>query len=659
MVAQHHADAKAPQAAREVGVHAVPLFGLHQEGASGEDLLHGAFKFDKIITGHGWTPSLELGLNGGPLRSQGPIAAVAALAALAGCSRPDRDPLTVPNGAVVLDQVTVVDALQVRPHAAVVLSGRRIHAVLDAGGPWPAHATVLDLPGRTVIPGLIDAHVHLFHSGALDPVGPTLDHNLAAQLAWGVVGVADLGAPEAVFELRDDVAAGRRVGPRIWATGPMLTAAGSHPCETDHDPHLCRFVDGDGPAQVAALARADGLKVALADAAFSPWPTPRLDLDDLADITAAAAAAHQPVTVHVDAPSDASDAADAGAWMLAHPVFSEAVANPVALPVTSTLAAFDGPQALEQGDLLGDDLSGTPEAVIEDWTGWRDRLDAFLPGWVEESAAWSEAARANLATRHARGDALLAGSDAGYWLVPHGLALHRELRALVDLGLSPRDAIEAATLTPALALGWTDLGEVAAGQAASLVVLAANPLSDIDHTRAIEQVWVDGALVQPEDALAPGNSGVCTSDADCGPGDGCDGLASVCVRACDAAFDPFADCGPDAACLPGDGLPGGAPVCRGVRGCDPYAQDCAPALYAEACLPLDLDTSACWPAGNGAVGDDCGWDAPEAGCAAGLYCSPVTETCFELCDPDHSDTCGAGTCQRQRVDGEPWFGLCY
>ena len=560
---------------------------------------------------------------------------------------------------MVLDRVTVVDALQVRADAAVVLSGGRIHAVLDAGGPWPTHASVLDLPGRTVVPGFIDAHVHLFHSGALDPVGPTLDDNLAAQLAWGVVGVADLGAPEAVFDLRDEIAAGRRVGPRVWATGPMLTAAGSHPCETEHDPHLCRFVDGDGAAEVAALARADGLKVALADAAFSPWPTPRLDLVDLADITAAAAAAGQPVAVHVDAPADATDAADAGAALLAHPVFSEAVADPVALPVTSTLSAFDGPGALESGALLAEDLRFTPDAVVEDWAGWQRRLDAFLPGWTEESDAWAAAARTNLATRHARGGALLAGSDAGYWLVPHGLSLHRELTALVALGLSPREAIEAATLAPATALGWTDLGEVAAGQAASLVVLSADPLSDIEATRAIEQVWVDGVRVQPDDARAPGAAGVCASDADCAPGLGCDGLAATCAPACEAAFDPFADCGPSAACLPGDGLPGGPPVCRAVRPCDPYAQDCEPARYAEACLPLDLDTSACWPAGPGGVGDDCGWDAPEDGCTAGLYCSPVTETCFELCDPDGPDTCSTGACQRQRVDGEPWFGLCY
>ena len=192
------------------------------------------------------------------------------------------DPSDLPSGALVLDDAVVVDASGSREHAAVIIVGDTIWAVLDAGQAWPDDATVRDLGGASVVPGLIDAHTHLFHSGAMSWVGDTLPANLAADLDWGVLGVADLGAPDAIFGLRDRVAAGEILGPRVFATGPFLTAELSHPCETVNDPELCHYVDGDGAARVAELGAADGIKVALADAGFTDWPTPRLDLGDLA-----------------------------------------------------------------------------------------------------------------------------------------------------------------------------------------------------------------------------------------------------------------------------------------------------------------------------------------------------------------------------------------
>lgn len=570
----------------------------------------------------------------------------------------------LPDGLVVLDQVRVVDAFQTLESASVLVLGQSIHAVLageERPTAWPEDAQVLDLPGRTVIPGLIDSHVHLAHSGALVWVGPTLAENLAAQLAWGVVGVADLGGPEALFALRDALASGERVGPRIWATGPMLTAVGSHPCESLYDDQLCRFVDGDGAEAVAGLSRADGLKLALADAAFTPWPTPRLAVEDLIELTAAGSAAGQLVAVHVDTPVDAWDAADAGAGLLTHPVFSEdwgGRARPL-LPVTSTLGVFSAPAELEAGDLLGEPLDWTPASVRGNWAHWRWRLDAFLPGWVGESEGWSAAARANVAARIAAGESVLAGSDAGYWLVPHGLGLHRELEALVDLGLSPQDALAAATSEPAQVFGWTDLGQVAAGFRASLVVLEADPLVDIRNTRRIEAVFVDGEVVAAESAGLPGGSSMCVTDDDCNGDERCDAFSHTCLSRCSGAYLPVNGCGPDAACLPADGLAGGDPVCRPLRSCDLYAQDCAPGWYGDACRPFDLDTPGCAPTGSAELGEACSDLSPSSGCVAGLVCGTYTGTCLALCDPAAAtDSCSVGTCTVVRAGATPWYGLC-
>lgn len=569
------------------------------------------------------------------------------------------DPL--PDGARVLDAVRIVDVSGVREDAAVVLVGDLIWDVRPAGGPFPGADAVLDLAGATVLPGLIDAHVHLGLSGAVSWVGPTLAENLDAQLAWGVVGVADLGGPPALVDVRRRLEDGTLRGPRVWTSGPMLTAVGSHPCEVVVDEQMCRFVDGDGAAAVAELPGADGRKVALADAAFSPWPTPRLDLGDLAEIVAAADAAGQPVAAHVDTVEDAQDAAAAGVSVLAHPVFGERVldaADLPDLPMHTTLGAFLGPGALVSGDLLGDDLSHTPAAVRDDWRAVAADPGLLGDGWVEESAAWAADAVATVRLAHGAGRELVAGSDAGYLLVPHGLGLHRELAVLVDAGLTPVEAITAATDTPARVLGWADMGQVAPGYRADLLVVSGRPDEDIDATRDILAVYQGGEPVSGGAAWVAADPAVCVDDRDCPSGQGCDGIDHMCRSSCSPVWDSSGVCGPSSACYPDDGLSSGDGVCHELRTCDLLAQDCAPAWYGEACVPVDLDTARCWPAGPRTPGQSCDALLPDLRCEQGSYCSAFTATCIALCDPSGPDTCGLGTCTQVYVGAAPWFGAC-
>ena len=564
-----------------------------------------------------------------------------------------------PEGAVILDHVHVLDALTDREDAAVILAGDEIWEVVDAGQDWPEDAVVHDLSGKTVIPGLIDAHVHLFHSGSLWWVGDTLSANLQAQLAWGVVGVADLGSPEEIFDVRDRIAAGELLGPRIWATGPFLTAEGSHPCETANDRTLCRFVDGDGAEQVAALSRADGLKVALADADFTPWPTPRLDLGDLAEIVEAADAAGQPVWAHVDELEDVDDALAAGVAVMAHPVFGAVEAEVRDAPLHSTFGAFAGVEDVISGDLTGDDLSWTPDAVVDSWLYFEGTPEGFSTGWVDQSTTWAGNSRANLATAVAEGRTILAGSDAGYWFVPHGLGLHRELEDLVAVGMDPQEAIAAATAVPADELGWTDLGYVAAGYRADLLVLSADPMDDIRNTRAIAELWLGGQVVGAgEDPWLEGAAelgGFCLDDRDCD--DVCDLIHHRCTSTCDAPYDRTNSCDEDTWCGSQDGVDySGSGVCQDVPTCDLYAQDCAPASYEEACVPLDTDTAQCWPSGPRQPGQTCSWDVAATRCEVGSFCSWVDSRCYELCDPDDPDACPG--CTLQKIEGQPWFGVC-
>ena len=581
-------------------------------------------------------------------------------------SAPPPDP--PPAGATVIVDVTVVDVHGVQPHMDVILDGGRIWDLRATGEPY---VDLLEIPaaGRFLVPGLVDAHVHLAHSGATVWTGDPLDANLRASLYHGVLSVYDVGGPDVILELRDAVAAGTTLGPNIRATGPFLTAVESHPCETWPDPDLCIFVDETDATEAGAAraaAGADAIKVALADASFTPWGTPRLDLEALAQITAGTL----PVIAHVDNDADVVDAADAGVTLLAHPPFggpigSGAVSAAVGLAgVHSTVGAFAA---------VGDVLSGTTDlddpglivgpGVRDNWVYVAGHPEVLLDGWVDGSAEWASSARANLAALHSAGATVLPGSDAGYYFVPHGIGLHRELAELVAQGWTPFDVLVAATATASTVLGFEG-GEIVAGAPADLLLLTADPTADIGALGAIETVFRAGAAWPREDLrtvdLQAPRELPCLEHADCAADARCDALTHTCGAACAPIYDYVGSCDADSWCIPSDGVDDTDGVCHDEVACDLYLQDCAPSEYGQACVPLDVDTNRCWYGGTQQVGDACTWDSVETACAPGLYCSFITEVCYQLCDPDGPDTCpGPQTCERQEASrGVPWFGLC-
>ncbi len=604
-----------------------------------------------------------------------PLPSAIALVALGACAGGGEAPpdLSWPKDAIALTGVTLITPEGAKAGVSLVLSEGRVFDVVEAeDAALPAWMPREDRSGRFVIPGLIDRHVHLSHSGATVWVGDTLADNLRATLSWGVVGVADLGGPLWLTQVRDTIDAGALLGPRLAVSGPMLTAEGSHPCETVYDRELCVFVDGDGGAQAEALldAGVDQLKVALQDAAFSPWPTPRIDLGDLAAICAAG-----PAAAHVGDGADAADALAAGCSVLAHTPFGGPLsADQAALPfgeVHSTVSALAGvPRIVLDGDALtGPRYAAVPEAVLQNWAALQAQPALLLDGWAEESAVWAAQAQANLKTLVAAQAPVLAGSDAGYYGVPHGAALHDELAALVQAGMSPQRALNAATVDAALALGWTDLGVLAPGAQASFLTLRCDPLADIRCAQDIEEVWLHGVAWTPaalraapvvQDGGALG--GLCLTTADCGEGLACDRVHHACVAACDTPYDDPRACDLTSFCAPSDGLARTSEgACLPAEVCDWRAQDCGPETYPQTCLPMDLDTSTCWPAGPRGQGETCSAADASLRCAEGHYCSPVSGLCLQLCDPElDDDPCAVGRCrQAYASDGSSWFGLCW
>ena len=329
-----------------------------------------------------------------------------------------------------------VRAGALRPNGAIVVRGGRIVAIHEPRAGWRplAGARVIELDGRTVLPGLIDAHVHLTLAG--DP-----DSNARATLHAGFTTVLDLGSSDgAGIRLRDAIAAGRVEGPRVIAAGSWIGINGGV-CEfggaTVHD-----TVEARSRARADLARGADVLKVCV-----TGWPADAVSFPDsielepplLAAVMVVAKAARRPVFAHAIGQAGALLAAAGGARALAHtPVVDAAGAQALArtrVRVISTLASL-GPRA------------GGPEVG----RSFHLLREAGVP--------------------------VVLGTDAG--VLPHGKNA-AELVALVSAGLSPAEALRAATVDAATLLGVADIGEIATGKAADFVVVEGDPLEDV-HT---------------------------------------------------------------------------------------------------------------------------------------------------------------------------------
>src|SRR5829696_762825 len=358
---------------------------------------------------------------------------------------PDGPPLSPPPLAVV--GVTVLDGQggPPLPGQTVVAAGGLIERVGPAGEvAVPAGAAVVDGTGATLLPGFVDAHVHL------DFYPP------AQVLAGGVTTVRDLGWPrERLAALSAQAAAPGAASPRLLAAGQIVTVPGGYPTRAAWaPPGTARPVDGPAgaAAAVAELAEAGAavIKVALDDRVGPTLPAPVL-----AAVVAAAAERGLGVTAHVGGAAEAAKALTAGVGELAHWPF-----DPAGLP-----------------DPLVDALA---EAVVA------------LPTLHIDP---SPARRAGVRRFLARGGRVLYGTDLGNQGPPPGVDV-AELRLLVEAGLEPAQALAAATSRPAAHLGLGDTGRVEPGARADLLLVEGDPLADLAALERVRLVTRDGWVAE-------------------------------------------------------------------------------------------------------------------------------------------------------------------
>ncbi|MFT4911860.1 MAG: imidazolonepropionase-like amidohydrolase [Brevundimonas sp.] len=414
------------------------------------------------------------------LRSGWRSAAIAAVLAIAGaCASPPR--AAEGRELVAITNVTVIDVVAGvgHPGMTVVADHARILSV-EAGGPAPYGARRIDGAGRFLIPGLWDMHVHHQGTGA---------ESLPIYLANGVVGTRDMGSDaDFILPLRDQLARGEVLGPRIVAAGPMLDRA-----PEGWPWRISVSTATEGTAAVAALADrgVDFIKV--------HDHTPR---EAYFAIAAEARRQGLPFAGHVPGRVTIAEAAEAGQASIEHlannRVFTHcgddcaaAYAQLATRGVwqTPTIAFFQRLPDLLSGQAPPDADYASPALLrlLEE----NARAANLSPEVQTLLQAQSRQALVAMAEMRNAGIGFLAGCDA---LTP-GFCLHEELEWMTRTGMTPAEALRTATLNPALFLGRQDReGAIAVGRRPDMVMLDADPLEDIRNTRRIAAVITDGRV---------------------------------------------------------------------------------------------------------------------------------------------------------------------
>jgi imidazolonepropionase-like amidohydrolase/ABC-type polysaccharide/polyol phosphate export permease len=396
----------------------------------------------------------------------------------------------------------------------------------DAPDAKSLDADVIEAVGKTLLPGLIDAHVHLGSPGIFtrDTTSPdaAFDRELAAYLYSGVTAVKSVGdALDLSLKHRATIASGSRLGAELFLVGPMFTAKGGHGTEYfKYIPEQYREVvleqsvrlpqtPEEARTQVAELKAkgVDGIKMIL-EAGAGTSRMNRLESGTAQAIGLAARAAGLPLVVHTGAAADVEDALAAGASGIEHGSMTELFTDALfarmkaaGMTYDPTLAVVESLQAFVNGNTSPLDRSlvrqVVPGAMLDQAKAAMKspEISAMRTGYAEYPFKF-EVAEKNLQAAYRAGVTLVLGTDAGNPLMVHGPGLHRELQLWVKAGVPPAVALQAATLNAARLLGAEKrFGLVRAGLEANLLLVDGNPLEDIAATERIATILYKGERV--------------------------------------------------------------------------------------------------------------------------------------------------------------------
>jgi imidazolonepropionase-like amidohydrolase len=457
-------------------------------------------------------------------------ALAAALVLVAGCSEP-RPSVGVrlpanPPAALLVRNVAVLDVAggALVPAQDVLLAEGRIAVIAATGAvSVPAGTPDIDGSGGALVPGLVDMHGHIDADPAPSWETRLPDHeaNLRSYLYSGVTTVFDPGDSTAdAFARRDRVASGELLGPRIFTAGPIHTADGGHPIALVRElapwwigwylaPRVAVALRTPADAARAidevAARGPDAVKIVIDSI---PLEAPRLSREIAAAVVERAASHGLRVVAHIGTTQDAIDAAEAGAAAWVHGVYKEPIPEPeiarmvgYGIPMVATIEVFERYAQVGAGPRVPTRLERevAPARLLSAFDVVPADFDVgSLASWLELARERKATNRANVGRLHRAGLTILAGSDAQSGVFP-GPGLHRELHHLVAAGLSPVDAIRAATLAPARFLAGgqdPEFGAVEIGKRADLLLVEGDPTAGVDALENIREVFVAGVPLE-------------------------------------------------------------------------------------------------------------------------------------------------------------------
>ena len=389
-------------------------------------------------------------------------------------------------GGTAIQDVTVIDVATgtARPHMTVVIEEGKISRVGAAASiPLPAGTQIVAGKDKFLIPGLWDMHVHLYYK-----------QYLPLFVAFGVTGVQDMGSDfSKVSEWRDEIEKRSAIGPHIITSGPPVDGGASN------DPKLPLLV-----ARTADQARAAFDQLYKMDVDFIKVLS-RLPRE--AYFALAEQARHWDLRMvgHIPSTVTAQEAVEARQKSLEHmfgitkSVSSEEEAvkffercTLTGTRVSPTLVLWLRMSHIDDTKLMSDArLQSIPASIRDTWPDISDEPSLKVQIWrIYRLVALAKKAKTEI----------LAGTDTGDPYVAPGAALQDELEQLVEAGLTPKEALEAATLAPARFFeAEQQMGAVEKGKLADMVLLDANPLDDIRNVRKVQAVFTHGRYYARKD----------------------------------------------------------------------------------------------------------------------------------------------------------------
>jgi len=431
----------------------------------------------------------------------------------------------------LITSVNVIDVSsgEVIPDQDVLIMGHHIARISDLIAKDPTYH-IIDGQDQWLIPGLVDAHIHMFQSGGLYTRPDALDLRdirpyqeeidwlythatdiLDSYLNLGITSVMDVGGPMTNYDIRkmtDTI-----VSPDYYCTGPLISTYQPDAFRISDPP----IIKANSPEEARALVkmqlddRPDFIKIWYINA---PGLTPSNHIDIVRAVIEESHAHDIPVAVHATDMLTAKISVQEGADILVHsvaqPMDSEIIEmivdqQVVLIPTLVVHGGYDK-AFLGEADITSHDLDNGIPLPISDLLDQShidhpnlEEAKTYAPEFIATNDIRDSIRTSNLRRLIAAGAIISTGTDAGNIGTFHATSYLSELRAMKAAGISDSDILKASTMSGAIAMGKTlSHGQVKEGFQADLILLRSNPLENIEHLADISCVIKDGKVIDRE-----------------------------------------------------------------------------------------------------------------------------------------------------------------